>query len=777
MTAVLGERIHCPHNHIRIFVRNETSKAEFELRTDDVWEKDIRMEPNQTLHVRVKQGFNDIEDRKTTPSGVPGPPEHLVVTKAGPTFLALQWGKPANDSELPIERYDVFVGDTKYAEVKATEVIVTPLSSDTPYTLKVVAYNAYGPSTAAVVIGRTLTKVMPPDHPEGLRATGATQSTVTVKWTRPFDGGSPVIGYKLYANGEYRDYTAAESATLKNLKADTKYSIEVRAVNDVGDSIPAGTSATTAEVTLPSAPESLAATETAADHIALAWKPPLNDGGSPVTSYDVSWGKGTSTSVKGTKIVLSDLEPAHKYSITVAAVNEKGAGAKAKIDARTILNPVPRPTVPSAPRELTAPGVTQTTVTLDWLAPASTGGAEITGYTVAWGAGTSKSVDPAATSAEITGLTAATQYDFTVTADNVMGSSDPPAKISVWTHYVPVPRPTEPTAVREAEAIAVSQTAIDVGWLPPASDGGSPVQFYLVSWNGGEGAVVTENSMTARKLLPATEYTFTIQAKNQMGLSDPVTVKATTHYPPVPEPTAPTAPRHLVSTGVTPTSVGLAWLRPESDGGNPITGYTVTWGVGKSLKVDTTSTSVTGLEPSTDYTFAVRANNAMGASPAVLLTVQTPAPPQPTPTPTPGPAPRPADITPAAHGTNADGSLDADADTSTLRQTVDAKWPATIILISGRALTVQKKTGLITNAAQEVTFEMAYMSPSVKSVVVQKRPNKGAYLLTATLKKGKKSGSVILTASAPATMYKGRMYEPLQSSQRFLVKPAKAKTR
>jgi len=764
----------CPNPHILIKGVNETTASTFEAFPAKEWETRIAMLPNQTLRVSVKQGNDSVEQTVTTPSGVPGPPEHLVVTKAGPTFLALQWGKPKNDSELPIKYYEVFIGDTKYVEVKATEVLIAPLESDTTYTVKVIARNAYGPSSAAVATGRTLPKVMPPDRPGNLRATAVTQSTVALKWTRPSDGGSPVIGYKLFANDEYKDYTTAESATVKNLKANTKYSIEVRAVNDVGDSIPAATSAKTTEVTLPGAPESLAATETAADHIALAWKPPLNDGGSPVTSYDVSWGKGTSASATGTSIVLNGLKPAHKYSITVAARNEKGAGDQAKIDARTILNPVPRPTVPLAPRELAAPGVTQTTVTLDWLPPASTGGAEVTSYTVTWGTGTGKSVDPASTSAEITGLTAATQYTFKVTADNVMGSSDPPAEISVWTHYPPVPRPTAPTTVLEAGAIAVSQTAIEMGWLPPASDGGSPVQFYLVGWDGGQGAVVTETSVTAQGLLPATEYTFTIQAKNQMGLSDPVSVKATTHYPPVPEPTAPTAPRSLISTGVTPTSVGLAWLRPESDGGNPITDYTVTWGAGKSLKGDSTSTSVTGLAASTDYTFSVRANNAMGSSAAVSLTVQTPAPPSP-PTPTPGPAPKPADITPAAHGANADGSLDADADRSTLRQTVDAKWPANVILISGKALTVQKKTGLITNAAQEVTFEVAYMSPSVRSVVVQKRPNKGAYLLTATLKKGKKSGCVILTASAPATLYKGRMYEPLQSSQRFIVKPATKK--
>jgi uncharacterized protein YjbI with pentapeptide repeats len=77
----------------------------------------------------------------------------------------------------------------------------------------------------------------------------------------------------------------------------------------------------------------------------------------------------------------------------------------------------------------------------------------------------------------------------------------------------------------------------------------------------------------------------------------------------------PSAPTDLV---VTPTNGGgnASWSPPISDGGSPITGYTVTVGRNSGCSTTTTSCSVSGLTNGKSYFIYVRASNAVGAGKA-----------------------------------------------------------------------------------------------------------------------------------------------------------------
>ncbi|GHD23824.1 carbohydrate binding domain-containing protein [Streptomyces galbus] len=78
---------------------------------------------------------------------------------------------------------------------------------------------------------------------------------------------------------------------------------------------------------------------------------------------------------------------------------------------------------------------------------------------------------------------------------------------------------------------------------------------------------------------------------------------------------APTAPTGLTSTGKTSSSVSLSWGAASDNVG--VTAYDVYSGSSQVLSVSGTSATVSGLSPSTSYTFSVKARDAAGnASPA-----------------------------------------------------------------------------------------------------------------------------------------------------------------
>jgi uncharacterized repeat protein (TIGR02543 family) len=79
--------------------------------------------------------------------------------------------------------------------------------------------------------------------------------------------------------------------------------------------------------------------------------------------------------------------------------------------------------------------------------------------------------------------------------------------------------------------------------------------------------------------------------------------------------TSPTAPQSPTSS-VTSSSATITWQAPSSDGGDAITGYTVTLNSGATCTTTgALSCSITGLSAGTTYTYTVTATNSVGTSP------------------------------------------------------------------------------------------------------------------------------------------------------------------
>lgn len=129
------------------------------------------------------------------------------------------------------------------------------------------------------------------------------QTSVNVKWEPPeTDHGAPVLGYKIgiwldadtNSNSDTgRWHTLCECTKSKNpvyvvasLAGNTTYTLDIKAVNKVGAGDERQFQVTTAPVS-PNPPGKPWIEEFRDGCINVAWKPPLNDGGFPITAYKV----------------------------------------------------------------------------------------------------------------------------------------------------------------------------------------------------------------------------------------------------------------------------------------------------------------------------------------------------------------------------------------------------------------------------------------------------------------------------------------------------------
>ncbi|WP_439657220.1 fibronectin type III domain-containing protein [Lentzea sp. HUAS TT2] len=154
-------------------------------------------------------------------------------------------------------------------------------------------------------------------------------------------------------------------------------------------------------------------------------------------------------------------------------------------------------------------------------------------------------------------------------------------------------------------------TASSVALAWDASTDNVAVTGYDV-YNGSTLATtVTGTTATITGLKADNDYTFTIKAKDAAGNASAASAAVTARTQPgTADQEAPTAPGNLRSTGVTASSVALAWNASTDNVG--VTGYEVLNGSTVATTVTGTTATVSGLNADTAYTFTVRAVDAAG---------------------------------------------------------------------------------------------------------------------------------------------------------------------
>ena len=415
----------------------------------------------------------------------------------------------------------------------------------------------------------------------------------------------------------------------------------------------------------PNAPTNLTATGlTSGTQVRLDWTRPTSGGPFTGGQYRVkaangSYGSWTNVAIQHTDNAgtgtVTGLTPDTEYTFQLKIKNSVGTGpASNEATARTTLVPG----APGAPTNLTATALTAgTKVRLDWTRPS---GAPFTGgeYRAkraggpygSWASINVQHMDAAGT-AEITGLSANTEYTFQLRLKNSSGRGARSSEVNVRT-LLAAGAPSAPTNVT-ATALSGGES-VRLDWTRPTS--GSP-------FTGGQYRAKAENrsysnwtdiavqhsdqagTAEVTGLTPNTDYTIQLRLKNSAGTgvrSNEVSVTTLLATG------APSAPINLTATALPGgMKVKLSWTRPTS--GEPFTGgqYRVSvrggpFGNWTDIAVEHAdqagNAEVSGVMPNNRYSFQLRLKNSHGTgakSGTANVTVAAPgAPPGLAATPT-----------------------------------------------------------------------------------------------------------------------------------------------
>ncbi|MGH8979395.1 MAG: fibronectin type III domain-containing protein, partial [Acidimicrobiales bacterium] len=545
---------------------------------------------------------------------------------------------------------------------------VGPLANGVTYHFVVVAHNSYGYSS--VSNSQTATPGRVPTTPKFTLENVSTslEGAVDLYWGAPTGGGFPVTKYFVcWSSTAAKTYTcstttikathetiyatlttqthAYETVEVSGLALGRTYFFEVVAVTQFGESEGLSDLQTAIPSTVPAAP--VLETAVPADHaVLLKWSTPATRGAA-IASYRICWAPAIPVNCVATRerfwtgsigpvpYTVTGLTNGTPEYFTVAAANIDGYSTPSAPVAATAQS------VPGTP--LLTATASNHAVNLRWTVPTD-GGSPITGYGICWsttenGAYTEcrfhtpqKTVGPTVTTYTVPSLTDGTAYSFAVIAENADGKGAPSF---TFVFATPSTVPSQPVI---SSAVAVSSGDVALRWHAP-TDGGSTISYYWICWSQGApptacpttgrtarqvGGGDTTNDITLTGLQLGGTYYFVVTAQNADGYSAP-----SLPSPPVVPSSLPTHP--VLLPAVTGSSTfTISWVAPTNDGGSPIDGYGLCWGVtpGTSFETPceagtqqwsilpstTRSYTLSGLANGTRYWYSIIAENANGQS-------------------------------------------------------------------------------------------------------------------------------------------------------------------
>ncbi|MFM8600882.1 MAG: S8 family serine peptidase [Actinomycetota bacterium] len=430
-----------------------------------------------------------------TAPAVPSAPRNLTLYPNYNTITAY-WSAPFSNGGVAVTGYlvehsvDGGTSWTRGASLLATTraTVLTGLAGGTSHMVRVIAVNSVGNSEPSTAVTTTPWRVTAPSAPRFL-SVSTYDTTAFLGWSSPLNSnGAAVASYDVWQSTDggatflviANVAASRRSHTVTMLANGDTYLFQVTANNSAGASVPSNRVTATARVAgTPSAPSSLtgAAGNTT---MSLSWTASRSTY-APVTDYVVEyavgsgafavWNDGVSTA---TSAVITGLANDVPVTARVKARNRYG---DSPWSGSVVITPRGGVSAPSAPLNVVAmAGDGRAGVA--WAAPASNGGASVTGYTAVATAGgsTAGTCTTTGLSCIITGLTNGVTHTVTVTATNSAGQGAPSDAATV----VPVSGASAPVAAASWGLDRIDQRALPLDSMVTRPATGSGVNLYVI---------------------------------------------------------------------------------------------------------------------------------------------------------------------------------------------------------------------------------------------------------------------------------------------------------
>lgn len=448
-----------------------------------------------------------------TPFDIPLKP---TITSVVPIFNgAIVSFIPGSNNGSTINKYGYVVNtDTSYIDMSGvtSPITIMGLPNNVNYTIKMIAYNAAGPSIPSAPSKTVKFTYTPPAQVKITTLTASFES-ITVGFTAPLNNGANITTYKYSLNGD-ANYIDAETTTLPlvitGLQNNVNYNVRIIATNEAGDSIPSLPFAKPVMFTyLPTLAPLLTSAIGGNQSAQLIFTPPAPRG-APIIGYKYSLNGGTTLlDASGLTSPITITGLTNDVSYNVLLYSNTAAGLSPASASRPFL-PVYK--VPDRPTIGTIIPMNQAGSVA--FTPGASNGAPITNYLYSFDGGvTTTSANTTASPFNVSGLTNDQSYNIVLIAVNEVGNSAP----SLPKTFMPLYRVPNPPIIGTITTTITGASVV----FTPGSFNGSPISNYMYSIDGGE--LVSANSILSpipiTGLTTKTTYSIRLVAVNAVGQS------------------------------------------------------------------------------------------------------------------------------------------------------------------------------------------------------------------------------------------------------------------
>ncbi|XP_045930138.1 tenascin-R-like [Micropterus dolomieu] len=437
-----------------------------------------------------------------------------------------------------------------------------------------------------------------------LKVRGVTDRIIELEWDGSVVLTDFLVTYTPSSTGgvqlEIRIPGNITTCTISGLEAGVEYNINVFAVINNSISVPASITVST----YLSNPDGLVFKSITETSVEVQWQPFYYSFDGWEISFipkDNDGGMTAQLPSTITSFVQTGLRPGEEYTVNLVALRDQGRSQPVTATVTTLID---------GPTQLIVRDVSDTVAFVEWIPPKAKIDQIVLRYGLVGGEGprTTFRLQPTLSQYSLQVLRPGSRYEVSVSGVRKGNESG-----SISTEFT-----TEIDAPKNLRLVSMTSTTLELEWdNSEAEVEGYQVVYSTLAGDQYDKVIVPRNEGTTTKttltdLLPGTEYGIGISAMKGSNQSTPATMNARTDLD---------VPLDLTVTASTDNTITLVWGVVQG----PIDHYKITYtsssGVTSELTVpkDVTTTTLTDLEPGTEYTITVAARRGRQQSTAATI--------------------------------------------------------------------------------------------------------------------------------------------------------------